>query len=361
MSIKHSFGRASFLAILAVALCASLSYAAHGGGGGGGGRSSGGWSGGRAAWSGGYVHPGNVTPYSGNRFNSGTVNQFNSGTVNRFNSNTFNSLHANTAGQWYGHNNAWGNYYHHGGWGWGGYWPWYAGWGLGLGWGWGYPYAYSYYYPDANDYYYSYAPADYGVVGPAAPTVTEAPQPPAEPSPLAATTENPQPGADEALQYYSEARAAFLAGDYRNALRLAGHAGVEAPGNPKIHELTSLALFALGKYGPAASEAHAAMALGDIAQWKDLYGYYNDVDKYTAQLRALEKAAKGNGQSAAEHFLLGYHYLMIGARKNAQTELAAAAKLTPDDKLAGHYLRQLQSNGAIKPPETASRPQGQAF
>ena len=51
---------------------------------------------------------------------------------------------------------------------------------------------------------------------------------------------------------------------------------VDAP-NPRAHELISLALFALGQYGPAASEAHAAMALGTIADWKDLYAYYNDV------------------------------------------------------------------------------------
>ena len=30
-----------------------------------------------------------------------------------------------------------------------------------------------------------------------------------------------------------------------------------APGNPRVHELISLALFALGNYQAAASEAHA--------------------------------------------------------------------------------------------------------
>jgi hypothetical protein len=50
-------------------------------------------------------------------------------------------------------------------------------------------------------------------------------------------------------------------------------------------------LFASGNYTAAASEAHAAMALGTIADWEDLYPNYNDVEKYTTQLRALEKAA----------------------------------------------------------------------
>ena len=36
------------------------------------------------------------------------------------------------------------------------------------------------------------------------------------------------------------------------------------------------------------------MALGTIADWKDLYAHYNDVNKYTTQLRALEKAETAN-------------------------------------------------------------------
>jgi tetratricopeptide (TPR) repeat protein len=149
-----------------------------------------------------------------------------------------------------------------------------------------------------------------------------------------------------------------LENDYQNALRLAGHAQVESPRNAKVHELISLALFALGKYGPAASEAHAAMALGTIASWNDLYAYYQNADKYTGQLRALEKAGNDNPKSAAEHFLLGYHYLMIGARDNAKTELAEAAKLTPADKLASHYLQELQTNAPLTPPQMATRPKG---
>ena len=131
---------------------------------------------------------------------------------------------------------------------------------------------------------------------------------------------------------------------------------MDAPRNPKVHELISLALFALGKYAPAAGEAHAAMALGTIADWNDLYAYYNDVNKYTTQLRALEKAAEGNPKDAADHFLLGYQYLMTGARDNAKTQFAEAVKLTPSDKLASHYLQQLQSNSPLTPPPMVSQP-----
>ncbi len=180
-------------------------------------------------------------------------------------------------------------------------------------------------------------------------------------------------GTTEAMKFYSEARAAFLRGNYQNALRLASHAAVDAPRNSKVHELISLALFALGNYGPAAGEAHAAMALGPIAAWKDLFGYYNDAENYTAQLgalevkkyetqlRALQKASADHPKSAAEHFLLGYHYLMTGARQSATRELAEAAKLTPDDKLASHFLEELQPKSPLTPPVMASQPQGEAL
>jgi hypothetical protein len=274
----------------------------------------------------------------------------------------------------------------YGGWGYGGYWPWY------LDWGWGYPYNNGYYgpyyYPDTSGYYYSYLPSDagdyyasappdyagdysyspadyYGDSGPAANPFLTAPQQyagdPEAGSGLSANGQQgpgQQQGPDQALQYYSDARAAFLRGDYQDALRLSGHAGVDEPRNPKVHESISLALFAQGNYGPAAGEAHAALALGPTTEWKDLYGYYNDVNKYTTQLRALEQAVAANPNSAAEHFLLGYHYLMTGQRDNAQTQFAQAAKLTPGDKLAAHYLQELQSNAPLAPPQMATRSHG---
>ena len=211
----------------------------------------------------------------------------------------------------------------YGGWGWGGYG---LGWGLGygLGWGlgdWGYPYDYGYgYYSPDSDYYYSYAPTDYGIT-----TVGTEDTNIAVPQQSGAANgrhdQGPTATGQRGTSVLFGAREAFLQGNYQNALRLGGHAAVEAPQNPKVHELISLALFALGNYTAAANEAHAAMALGPIADWNDLYAYYNDANKYTTQLRALERAAAQNPKSAADHFLLGYHYLMTGARDNAKRKL----------------------------------------
>ena len=313
MSTRLFFGKTSFIALVILALCASLSFArgggGHGGGGGFGGGHGGGFGGGfrGGSFGGGGYRSGGYWGGSGVA-RSGTLGSY--APSHAWSGGQF--AHGGNYGRygnWAGSHN-WDHYYGRGwggwgGWGGGGYWPWF-GWGL----GWGYPYSYSY-YPDDDGYYYTYAPADYGTEGTVADSTTVAPQQPIQPE-TAQSTSLDQPGAGEGLQYYSEARAAFLQGDYPNALRLAGHAAVESPRNAKVHELISLALFATGKYTAAANEAHAAMALGGIADWNDLYAYYNDAQKYTTQLRALEKAAADNPKAAADHFLLGYHYLMIG-------------------------------------------------
>ena len=247
------------------------------------------------AWSGGqFAHNGNFAPRYGNF-------------AGRYGQNW-----GGRYGNWAGHHD-WDRYFTRGGWGGGGWgwgwggWPWYGGWGWGSYWG--YPYDYGYSYPYTSDYYYSYAPsiysggyysyapsddgADYSysyarpVYGDSSATMSPLAAAPQQVPDESAAAPTDQQGAAEGFSSIPR-RAAFLHGDYRNALRLATHAGVDEPRNPKVHELISLAFFALRNYGPAASEAHAAMALGPIADWKELFSYYNDAEKYTAQLAALE-------------------------------------------------------------------------
>ena len=364
MSRKLLFGKTAFLVlvIVGISLCASVSFGRGRGGGGGGG------GGGGRGGSFGYAPA--ARSMSGGQFDragfaSANRSDFAAGTRN-WSGNVGNHANWNYGNYYHGYG-GWGNGWGWGwggwglGWGLGGYWPWYAGWG----WNGGYPYD-NYYnlYPDDGSYYYSYAPTSYGDAavadnGPTAPPQAPPTSPEASttpPSPATSMDAQDQQAASEGLQYYSQGRDAFLQGEYRTALRMGGHAAVDAPQNPKVHELISLALFALGNYPAAAGEAHAAMALGPIAEWKDLYGYYNNADKYTAQLRALEKAAADKPKSAAEHFLLGYHYVMTGARDNAKAEFSEAVKLTPKDKLANHYLQQLESNSPLTPPQMAAKP-----
>ena len=213
--------------------------------------------------------------------------------------------------------------------------PWYRGFAR--------PYVYTYVYC------YDFSPYDVFVYADAPPAPEPASLTAEQTGPRSPTTAADDTGLN-ALEFYSAAREEFRKGDYRKALRLAGHAAVEAPENAKVHELTSLALMALGDYRGAAIEAHAVMAFGPVSDWNTLFGYYNDAPKYTKQLRALEDHVKAHPSSAEGHFLLGYQYLMIGARDDAKTHFAEAAKLTPKDRLAAYVLQQLEAGKPVTPP-----------
>ncbi len=362
MAARRFLQVSTILAVLGIMWPISL-CAAHGGGGGGGGGGRGAGSSGGAHYSGGYAHaPG----YAGGSYYGGhpQANYAHAGP----NANFQSAHHPYGYGGW-GHND-WDHGFQNAYWGRGWYGPWGWGlcigwgWGFGWGWGWGYPFGWGGYW---DDYFCPYGPV-YASAYPVDAYAYMYPNDgqyaanyPSAPAPTVA--DNAQPAADdgtgtanEGLLYYNEARTAFGRGDYRNALRLAGHAAVESPQNAKVHELISLSLFASGEYRVAATEAHAALALGAPSDWNNLFGYYRDAAKYTEQLRKLEKTVSDVPNSAPGHFLLAYHYLMTGAKDEAKSHFAQAAKLTPNDKLAAHILKELEGGETVKPPELPAPP-----
>jgi tetratricopeptide (TPR) repeat protein len=148
-------------------------------------------------------------------------------------------------------------------------------------------------------------------------------------------------------QYAEEAQAAFREGNYREALRMGGHAAIESPRDPSNHELMSLSLFALKDYRGAAMEAHAALSLGPPIDWPTLFSYYGNVETYTQQLRALEAFVRENPKKAEGHFLLGYQYTMTGVDKDAaKKEVSEAIAITPNDKIAESLSKQLGTEEA---------------
>ena len=272
----------------------------HGGGGGfgGGGFHGGGWSGG--GWSGGgHVFSGNS---GGNmsRFSTGSASpRFSTGGATSFSRFQNDGVARMPQGEWR-HTQSWND------------------WGRGQAWyrgrdfdhdrfehgfvfapffspGW-----YDWYgWPGYNDYgYYSDWPSYYygDVNGPIGTSVTYA-------APEEATNE--QGSTSEGESFAEQAREAFVNGNYREALRLAGHAGVETPRDAAVHELMSLSLFALKDYRGAALEAHAALSLGPPIDWPTLFAYYGNVETYTKQLRALETYVKDNPKSARGPLPLG--------------------------------------------------------
>ncbi len=157
-------------------------------------------------------------------------------------------------------------------------------------------------------------------------------------------------------QYLSQGRQLFRRGDYRQAVRMGGHAAVEMPRSSEVHQFTSLALFALGDYRSAAAVAHAGLSIGSAWDWSTLRGFYAVANGYTPQLRALEKHARENPKAATSHFLLGYHYLMLGHADSAGRELSLAVKLAPEDKLAAGLLDSL-TGGKAKAQDAPTVPE----
>ena len=200
--------------------------------------------------------------------------------------------------------------------------PWYSfGWWPGYAYGWrgsGYPYYGDYYY-GGDPYAYSYGySAPYTSAYGSTDVMVDAPA--------------------QAGDFYSQALASFRRGDFRDAVRLAGHASIDDPENPAVHLLLSLTLFATGEYRGAAMEAHAVAALGKIPDWATVFGIYSNVDAYTVHLRALEKQVRENPSSAEARFLLGFQYMMAGHRDAARKELSEAVRLEPKDRLASRLL-----------------------
>jgi hypothetical protein len=215
--------------------------------------------------------------------------------------------------------------------------------------GYGWPYAYGYAYPEN---YYDYYPYEYPEGGYVYPGNTyEYAYPETYPN-TPVVTENP--AAADGATFYAQAQDAFRRADYREALRLSAHAAVEMPKDPHVHQLMSLAMFALGDYRGAAIEAHAALALGPAPDWATTYRLYGGASKdYTSQLRALEAFVREHSGEADGHFLLGYEYLMLGHREAAKHQFTTSATQAPKDGLARHMVEQL---GSTAPASTPQKP-----
>ena len=233
---------------------------------------------------------------------------------------------------WYGR-----NWY-----GWGFTWP-----GYGYAWwpGYGYGY-YGGYNPWYNSYgytapYYGYSEPYYG--NETVPYTAAYP-----PDTTAAIA--PSSGG-ESTDFYQQAVAAFRQGDYRNSVRLAGHASIDDGRNPNVHMVLMLGLFATGDYRGAAMEAHAVAALGKVPDWATLFGFYGAVEPYTEQLRKLEQFTRDNPKAAEAKFLLGFQYMMEGHRESAQKQFTEALTLAPTDRLAAKLLTDV---GGTVPPEIAA-------
>ena len=266
----------------------------------------------------------------------------------------------------YGIGNYFGGY---GGFGGCGYYPYRYGYGyrgfpilplLGLGWGYGLggygPFCgyggYGY-----GDYGYGYSPistySSYSTMPLVATTVQSV-------DPTLADSED---APADALDFAGQGEADFKAGKYKEAVRDFRHALVDDPTNGAYVMLLGQALFASGQYDEAAGATQQGTTMLPpekwgtvIANYKELYANIQD---YTNQLRALEKARDAKPDDPALRFLLGWHYGYLGYPKQAVRELDKTLELAPKDEVAKKVrdaMAEKLPKSELPPPPPAEKP-----
>jgi tetratricopeptide (TPR) repeat protein len=186
-------------------------------------------------------------------------------------------------------------------------------------------------------------------------------QAPAQPG--AAPSSNQVAAAND---FDQQAEAAFKAGNYEDAIHDWQHALLDTPTNAALMMLMAQALFAEGKFGPAAGAVEIGMNGLPQDQWGTVVKHYGDLygnpADYATQLRALETARDQNPKEPANHFLLGYFYGYNGYPKEAVREFDTAINERPKDR-AAVAMRNTFASGAgvaaLPMPEVPKQPAGQ--
>ena len=242
---------------------------------------------------------------------------------------------------------------------WNGYWGsnWYAplawgavGWGLGA-WttGWGYGSAYY------NPYYVSGASAPYDYSQPV--VVNNYVSSDAASGDATAQPAQESPDSEQATKLFDEGLAQFKSADYRGALAKFDAALEKLPGDPVVHEVRAVTLFALGDYKPAAAALNAFLSSAPGMDWTTMSSLYGNVDDYQSQLRKLEAFCRSNPNDASAYFVLAYQYLVIGDKDAAVSALQVVVKNQPKDATAKRMLDALAP--AEKSPAPAATIAGQ--
>jgi tetratricopeptide (TPR) repeat protein len=159
------------------------------------------------------------------------------------------------------------------------------------------------------------------------------------------------PEQQQAYQLFDQARAAFANNDNGRALSLIEEALRLTPGDPIMHEFRALCLFALGDYRNAAAVLNALLAVAPGWDWTTMSSLYGNTTYYTDQLRNLESYCRQNPTDPASHFVLAYHYLILGHDESAVRALEVVTTQQPEDVVASRMLEALTG-----PPEPPPRP-----
>jgi hypothetical protein len=160
------------------------------------------------------------------------------------------------------------------------------------------------------------------------------------------TTDPPSPPTDNSMvnkanEQFDTARKAFFNGEYAKAQELVEKAIEILPSDAALHEFRALTLFAQKKYKEAAATLYAVLWAGPGWNKDTMATLYPNWDTYTRQVRALEAYVKASPDEGYAHFLLAYHYLVVGSMDQAIAQLKEVVRLDPKDQLSASLVKAL--------------------
>jgi tetratricopeptide (TPR) repeat protein len=161
---------------------------------------------------------------------------------------------------------------------------------------------------------------------------------------------------EQSLTMFDEGLAKFKSGDYASALSTFDATLQQLPGDPVVHEVRALTLFALGQYQPAAAALNSFLSSAPGMDWTTMSGLYGNTNDYTSQLRSLESYCQSNPKDASSHFVLAYHYLALGSKDDAVTALKVVVENQPKDYTAKRMLDALAPPVAPAPASPTENP-----
>jgi len=159
----------------------------------------------------------------------------------------------------------------------------------------------------------------------------------------------------EGEAFRRKAEAAFRAGDFQRAARMANHALVEMPRNGKFLLFAAQTLFAVGDYRNSALLTHQATDFLDPQQWGYVVENYKQFYRgraYVDQMALLSKHLEKNPGAAYAYFLRGYQRGFLGHLQSARTDLNKTVEIESRDQLAKQLI--LRFGGT--PPANLDQP-----
>jgi hypothetical protein len=149
----------------------------------------------------------------------------------------------------------------------------------------------------------------------------------------------------EVQKSVAQAKRYFELQRYADALPILNRVIEQVPNDSDAFQFRSFIHFAMGDFEAAAADAYDALSFGNAWDWQTVYDLYGNAETYTAQMRRLETQARAE-RTLSGHFLLGYHYVVLGHYSRGKNEFQKVLAIQPDEPMAAALVEVL--NGLIQ-------------